>query len=813
MSPGISAPSSPTPTAGLTDTPRPRVRMNSMPPPSAPTDYVVRPQRPQAQSHDAAIPQYVDPPRVQKPLPTALPPPVGKPWVHDPSRPNFLPPACTSQPSPLMLLHDTLDIARDYREFVDTVGRLEHEYGRALQAAVKKFEGRLDAVNTPAPGGVKPPTTTLTTGMRGHLQEMNTVASLFTKRQDTLASQLGHPLHNLDRRIGESTRRLAVWNKEIRGRWEEGRQRVDTARAKYEAAVREHSAAEVKLRQCTPPELSSTPQVGSEWIKHEKLVAELERVRSDRKKAYIVALAGEGANGGGGRDVEEGGGACGWGEEARQLYGHVQNTMLELLRHHVEEDRAHYALLGNVISRLEATYAAVDLVRDQDTFLEWNTSSSSEDEHASPRIPTPDLSDSSSSAEPQSADSSHPSLRCFSFVAPPSAQYEEAVLDASKKDDRNWLINRWLISSNELNTLTDGFSKGPAVVKRDELARARQKCLDFAANRGIGDPDEMWERRMNVLRELGVIERRVVVTKAEMACLEAVLGPNPRPEMTHDFKERAFATPSQCDACHEKVWSPIKSELSCRHCAIALHKACGLHVEPECTGLKSRRRLTSGGRLRRSLTSGAMKLRRTTIYEAPHGGPVEVRTATPAHRHREPLRDDEAIISPFFEADTEADRAAIAEALAPDRGVQLARVRASFPAGGILELSVRAGEVVRVLEPDLDGSGWAKVRRAFDAGSTDQEGLVPLYALALVGSSTAPADGGCGIFVSADFTFPPPEHTLGVGEIAISKGAIYELTRVGMAFDELWCQLLVPGPDGARVKGVVPKTYVTVLDM
>lgn len=342
----------------------------------------------------------------------------------------------------------------------------------------------------------------------------------------------------------------------------------------------------------------------------------------------------------------------------------------------------------------------------------------------------------------------------------------------------------------------------------------RQKCLDYAANRGIGDPDEMWEQRMNVLRDLGVIERRVVVTKAEMVCLEAALGPNPRPELTHDFKERAFATPSPCDACGDKVWSPIKSELSCRHCGIALHKACGLHVEPECVGLKSRRRLTSGGRIRRSLTSGAMKLRRTQLYEAPHGAPAEVRTTTPAGRPAEPLRDDEAIISPFLVADSEADRAAITEALAPERETQLARVRATYPAGGILELGVRAGEVVRVLEPDLDGSGWAKVRRAFDASPQDKDqGLVPLYTLALVGSSTAPADGGCGIFVSATFTFPPPDHRLGMGEIAVSKGGMYELTREGMAFDELWCELLVPAPDGGvRVKGVVPKTYVSVLE-
>lgn len=307
--------------------------------------------------------------------------------------------------------------------------------------------------------------------------------------------------------------------------------------------------------------------------------------------------------------------------------------------------------------------------------------------------------------------------------------------------------------------------------------------------------------------------------------------------MTHDFKDRAFPTPSPCDACKEKVWSPIKSELACRHCGIALHKLCALHVNPECVGLKSRRRTfstTGGGRIRRSITSGALKLRRTTMYEAPHGGPQEVRGSTPAQgRVRvEPLREDEAIISPFVVVDSEADRVAVLEALAPDVPpiAQLARVRYAYPADGVLELSVASGEIVRIVEPDLDGSGWAKVRRGFedaDGGAaggegpvsgrtktTDDEGIVPAYVLALVGESTAPADGGCGMFVAATFTFPPPPHPLGHGEVAVTRGAMYELSSEGMAFDELWCELLVPSPQGgARVKGVVPKSYVQVLEL
>lgn len=310
----------------------------------------------------------------------------------------------------------------------------------------------------------------------------------------------------------------------------------------------------------------------------------------------------------------------------------------------------------------------------------------------------------------------------------------------------------------------------------------------------------LWEKRIDLRREIGVVARRAAVARAEMKCLEAVLGPMPAPELAHDLKERQFATPSTCDACKEKLWSPIKSELACRVCGIALHRHCELHVDPECTGLKSRRR--SQGRIRRSFTSHALKLRRGTVYEAPHGGPQECR-ATPLLARVEPLRDEELHISPFVTA-PEEDRRAIVEALnAKAPTVSLARVRFPYSATAIGELTVSAGEVLRVLEPDLDGSGWIKVRRGIETGA---EGLVPEAYLGMVGSSTPPVDGG-GRFVAALFDFPPAGHILGVNEASIGRFEIYELSTEGMAYDDLWCELLVPGDK----KGAVPKTYVMAI--
>ncbi|KAL1413415.1 Protein BZZ1 [Vanrija albida] len=772
-------------------------------------------------------------------------------WVHDDARLYFLPPTISSPtPAPQALINDLLDVTRDYRDFVDTVGKIESEYGRALSAAVKKFEARLDHVLLPLPGGRKPPQPTLVGAMRAHLVEISATANLHQKRPAQLGAQLVQPLTHIEKRAGESARRLGAWSKDIRARWDVGREHVDGARSKYHAAVRDHDAALMRFRTvATPPQDGS--KIDSEWVKLEKATSDAEVARADRKRAYLVALAGEGPEGGGGQDLAEGGGAGGWGEEARALYGHVHTSLLDLLRHQATEDRAHAELLATILARVPETYSVVSLATDEDLFLDWNrTSKSVVNGYAgsvpespvsmlspplmSPLVPSapstsphlsPALSTTMSATSAYTNGGSHPSLTCFTYVAPPSAREEKPVLSTDKREDRNWLVNRWVKSSAALTAIVgnDGVDQGVLGAKRRELDSLREQCSTFSADRGLGDPEDVWERRLAVIRDLGIIERKVAVARAEIAAIEAVLGPLPGPEMAHDFKERQFPTPGHCDACGEKVWSPLKPELACRLCGIALHVKCALHVDPECTGLKSNRRRSQHGRLRRSITSGALLLRRQTVFGSPHEGPQEY--ATTQQVRLEPIRDGDQTVSPFFTDDhigvvaaaaveeMAAEEAAVAATpptptppLPPPPSVGLARVLYSYPSAGGPEISVSSGEVVRVVEDD--GSGWVKVRRGLQTGD---EGLVPRTYVDLVGSgSTPPADGAGGVFVVAMFDFPPPSHTPGPGETSVKQNAIYELSDEGMAFDAAWCELVVPDASGSglRLRGVVPKTYV-----
>ena len=133
----------------------------------------------------------------------------------------------------------------------------------------------------------------------------------------------------------------------------------------------------------------------------------------------------------------------------------------------------------------------------------------------------------------------------------------------------------------------------------------------------------------------------------------------------------------------------------------------------------------------------------------------------------------------------------------------------AYAAQDDIQLNIATGEIVRLLEPDVMGRGWAKVRRGLETG---EEGLVPQTFLEVVGpNSPVCMDGGVGRFVLGTFDFPPPNHTPGPGQARIFKHQLYELSDEGFAYDPEWVELVVPDGSGLRLRGIVPKSYVTAV--
>ncbi|KAL7419180.1 Protein BZZ1 [Cryptotrichosporon argae] len=759
-----------------------------------------------------------------------------QPWTRHPSRPHFLPPSSAS-PSSLTLIADTLELAREYRDLVDALARAEAEYGRAQLVAVRKFEGKLDALAGPLHRGFEG---SLHAALRAHLEHNKTVAGLHQKHQAALAGQLVNPLAQLERRGAESHRRLAQWSRDVRARWDDALHRVDKAKRKYHAAVDATQQAAAKRAQ-------AAAEGKDHEAKAERAVLAAEREGGDRKRAYVVALAGDG-QGGLTRVAEEGGGKDGWGEEAKALYTHLHGTLASLFHVHAGEDASHLGLLSKILERAKQGYAEVSADADCAAYLALQASArpsldsegrASSSVHIHADVQPNGASESpvrlrdrrKSSGRPATLDA----LRYPAFEAPPTLRDDTQTLDLTL-EARDWLVNRWVASKAALAEVEGKEGDGGLLaVKEAGLEHLKELCVTYGADRGLGDPDEIWEQRLAALRELGPQHVAAAIARAEMACIENVLDCDPAPESPHELAERSFPTPSPCSVCALTIWSPLTPELYCKTCAATLHRRCALYVDPECTGARMRNRRTSGSGpgsgsapsrnpLRRGLTNGANRLlRRSSVFaHSPHG-PVEEGTpdgSTPEPVNATlPLRDDEIHISPFLPV-SDLDRPAVADAMAAaadtsdvgDRDVgggrgAYARVVHSYDATSEAELSVCRGEVVHVVEPDLDGLGWVRVSRGMDGGDT---GLVPLSYLGIVGFSTPPLDGGGGRFVVATYDFPPPSHPPGPGEARVARGAIYELSDAGMAFSPDWCELVVadPAAHGVRVRGFVPKTYV-----
>ncbi len=128
--------------------------------------------------------------------------------------------------------------------------------------------------------------------------------------------------------------------------------------------------------------------------------------------------------------------------------------------------------------------------------------------------------------------------------------------------------------------------------------------------------------------------------------------------------------------------------------------------------------------------------------------------------------------------------------------------------------------LVLILEPDLEGCGWVKVRDGVKEGMS--EGLVPAAYVVDSIASPPPGDGGSGSFgmwifscqlsltnaceVIALFDYSNPaleEHA------AIVQHRIYELSVVGDSYDEYWSEVMYGDSEGPRLRGIVPTTYIT----
>lgn len=312
-----------------------------------------------------------------------------------------------------------------------------------------------------------------------------------------------------------------------------------------------------------------------------------------------------------------------------------------------------------------------------------------------------------------------------------------------------FLQNRLLRCRNriaELEPLAEAKSK--------EVDGLRKLSVAYEKQHDLGNPDEVMDNLFEAIRTLFSFEIELHDLEAEVDTIVAKIGSNQGQERPHRFKPASFGIPTKCDFCGDKIWGLASKGSVCKPCGYTVHQKCEMKVPAECKA-------------------------------APGGG---VAGGTNSPRASESLSRSNRSSAVF--AGSKLDRSG--STARPASTIQTGptgKVVFAFDASSPFELTVAEGESVELLEDDLDGNGWIKVR----AGA-GREGLVPTsycqFDDPAGGTQAAPLDmgyngakaaatpQGCGLFVKALYDYTAQggdEHSLTLDEQI-------ELTATGMSY-------------------------------
>ncbi|GAA5882744.1 hypothetical protein JCM3774_003252 [Rhodotorula dairenensis] len=352
----------------------------------------------------------------------------------------------------------------------------------------------------------------------------------------------------------------------------------------------------------------------------------------------------------------------------------------------------------------------------------------------------------------------------------------------------------------------------PAIeTKRREVGSLQNLRDTYEASRGLGDTVGVIENLYNVSHETALLELQHSELQASIEIIDAALGDDASTDLRpHEFKGSSFVTPQTCAVCSSSVWG---KGLKCTKCDMAVHPKCELKVPAGCAARpgagvvrgKSRRRsgapasaVASGANSSTtSLSRTASTLSHTSSIEssvtgvAITGGPPR-RSVPPAFGSKpSPVSPPSSSSSPPPPSNSRS------------AGKTTATLLYDFTASSELEISVGAGEVVEVVQPE-DASGWIKVRVPSDG----REGLVPASYTQL-GGAVSPPNGaspaqptGATRRAQALYAYAAQSE----GELSLAEGDTVDLTPVGMEAAEGWAEVTKDGRTG-----LVPAAYIQLL--
>lgn len=376
---------------------------------------------------------------------------------------------------------------------------------------------------------------------------------------------------------------------------------------------------------------------------------------------------------------------------------------------------AHHELAAKKHRDLEAKAAQVDPIQDQTLFVEHNQQ----------RWQEP----SGWSFEP-----------CVGFFDTADVSTEPSAI--------TFLQNRLMRCRNRIAELE------PMVgAKAKEVDGLHNLRAAYSKQTNLGNPDEVEDNLFEATRTLFGFEIELHDLEAEVETILANIGDNQGQARPHLFKPASFGIPTSCHFCGDKIWGLSKQGSVCKPCGYTVHQKCEMKVPAEC-------KAAPGG----GVAAGSSSPRTSASLSRPKRSSAIIADSKP-----ERSASTRGVPPPPSRSS--------AQTAADDSSAQHPTGRAmyAFHASSPFELSVAEGEHVELLEDDVDGSGWIKVR-----AGVGKEGLVPTsyceFGDAVPEASAIPQ--GCGQFVKAMYDYVAQ----GADEHSLATGEQVELTAVGMSY-------------------------------
>ncbi|KAI9242515.1 MAG: hypothetical protein BYD32DRAFT_362651, partial [Podila humilis] len=285
----------------------------------------------------------------------------------------------------------------------------------------------------------------------------------------------------------------------------------------------------------------------------------------------------------------------------------------------------------------------------------------------------------------------------------------------------------------------------------------------YTGNNSMGDPEEVQENILETSRAITVLQTMRALYEAEINTIVQNMGETGVQNQPHDFKAASFTIPTSCDYCQSTIWGIAKQGFTCRDCGYNCHSKCEMKVPPNCSNVKGGAKAQRNSMIQPSSTFNTMSSLPPEL--APAATPIAELSSRPS---------------------TEVDTGSSASL-----NQMQAHVIYDYDASGPAELTVRAGDVVVVVEPD-DGSGWVACQLK---GS--QPGLIPASYIEIEQFHEAPSETPSVQQVRAMYDYDAQSDL----ELSIRQGDVIVLTSTDCS--EGWWEGTLRG-----VTAQFPASYV-----